>query len=227
LARQELAVLRSLLRDHSDLIGVVGCAFEAVPRDTFEIMTIVFPDRGLHLGVLGALLTSGGIAAADLRAIIESTGPDGPDDGYPGPGPRLAASLNLLHAVAVPSALATTVDELDFDGGNDIYMLIEQTLDIDTGGESDDYNVTSLEGIDALSGLLSLDLDGHGYHPAPLDLTPLAGHPTLAKLLLTGDCTTAGALESLPALRDLDVSMARLDDPDVLTRMEARGVTIH
>ncbi|MEV6930293.1 hypothetical protein AB0M46_38230 [Dactylosporangium sp. NPDC051485] len=189
-------------------------------------MTIVFADRGLHLGVLGALLAAGGITATDLKTIIDSTGPDGPDDGYPGPGPRLAASLNLLHSFAVPSALAAAVDRLDFDGGNDIYMLIEQTLDIDTGGESDDYNVTSLEGIHALSGLRSLNLDGHGYHPAPLDLTPLTGHPTLAKLFLTGDCTTAGALESLPALRDLDVALARLDDPAVLTRLEARGVTI-
>ncbi|XTZ17995.1 DUF6892 domain-containing protein [Micromonospora echinospora] len=189
-------------------------------------MTIVFADRGLHLGVLNALLTDEVIAAADLRAIIESTGPDGPDDGYPGPGPRLAASLDLLHAVTVPSAAAAAIDNLDFDGGNDIYMLVEQTLDIDTGGESDDYNVTSLEGIHALSGLQSLDLDGHGYHPAPLDLTPLTGHPNLSKLFLTGDCTGAEALESLPALRDLDVSLAHLDDPDVLTRLEARGVTV-
>ncbi|BCL16906.1 DUF6892 domain-containing protein [Micromonospora sagamiensis] len=190
-------------------------------------MTIVFADRGLHLGVLNALLTNGVIAAADLGAIVESTGPDGPDDGYPGPGPRLAASLDLLHAVTVPSAAAAAISHLDFDGGNEIYMLVEQTLDIDTGGESDDYNVTSLEGIQALSGLQSLDLDGHGYHPEPLDLTPLTGHPTLSELFLTGDCTGAGALESLPALRNLDITLAHLDDPDVPTRLEARGVTVH
>ncbi|MEU4568836.1 hypothetical protein [Micromonospora sp. NPDC023956] len=189
-------------------------------------MTIVFADRGLHLGVLNALLDDG-VSAADLRAIIESTSPDGPDDGYPGPGPRLAASLDLLHAVGVPSDAAAAIEHLDFDGGNDIYMLVEQTLDIDTGGESDDYGVTSLEGIGALSGLQSLDLDGHGYHPAPLDLTPLTGHPTLSELVLTGDCTGAGVLESLPALRNLDVSLAHLDDPDVATRLEARGVTVH
>lgn len=189
-------------------------------------MSIVFTDRGLHLGVLDALLDSGDIAADDLKAVVESTGPDGPDDGYPGPGPRLAASLNLLHAVPVPAATAATVDRLDFDGGNEIYMLIEQTLDIDTGGESDDYNVTSLDGIGALSGLLSLDLDGHGYRSTPLDLTPLADHPTLETLLLTGDCTAAGVLESLPALRELDVRLARLDDPDVPARLASRGVTI-
>ncbi|WP_033337671.1 DUF6892 domain-containing protein [Catenuloplanes japonicus] len=186
----------------------------------------IFADRGLHLGVLDTLLSNGGIAAADLRALVESTGPDGPDDGYPGPGPRLAASLALLHAVPIPPALAATVTEVDFDGSNDIYMLIEQTLDIDTGGESDDYNVASIEGIHLLPALLSLNLDGHGYHPDPLDLTPLAGHPALTTLMLTGACTAAGTLESLPALRNLDVGLARLDDPAVLPRLAARGVTV-
>jgi hypothetical protein len=189
-------------------------------------VTIVFADRGLHLGVLDALLNSGAIDADELKALVESTGPDGPEDGYPGPGPRLDASLALLHARAVSATEAASVDSLDFDGGNEIYMLVEQTLDIDTGGESDDYNVTSLEGVLQLPGLRSLDLDGHGYHPEPLDLTPLTGHPALTTLLLTGACTAAGALESLPALRDLDVTMARLDDPEVLTRLETRGVAI-
>jgi hypothetical protein len=189
-------------------------------------VTITFADRGLHVGVLNALLTGGVIAAADLTAIVDSTGPDGPDDGYPGPGPRLAASLEVLHAYALPAGAVATIEHLDFDGGNDIYMLIEQTLDIDTGGESDDYQVTSLAGIDALAALRSLSLDGHGYHPEPLDLTPLAGHPALADLTLTGTCTAAAVLESLPALRTLDISLARLDDPQVAGRLEDRGVTV-
>ncbi|MFI5915201.1 DUF6892 domain-containing protein [Dactylosporangium sp. NPDC051541] len=189
-------------------------------------MTIVFPDRGLHLGVLGALLDRGEIPADRITAIVGSTGPDGPDDGYPGPGPRLDESLDLLHAVPLPAAAVAAIDSLDFDGGNEIYMVIEQALDIDTGGESDDYNVTSLEGIDQLSGLRSLSLDGHGYHPEPLGLTPLTAHPALQNLILTGTCTEAAVLESLPHLQTLDVSLARLDDPEVPTRLEARGVTI-
>ncbi|MGC5028833.1 DUF6892 domain-containing protein [Micromonospora sp. DT229] len=188
-------------------------------------MDLVFPDRGLHLGVLNALLTSGALDSADLVAIVESTGPDGPDDGYPGPGPRLARSLDLLHAVAVPATEAAAITHLYFDGGNEIYLLIEKTLDIDTGGESDDYNVTSLEGIQALSGLESLDLDGHGYRSTPLDLTPLTGHPRLSVLRLTGFCSSA-ALESLPQLRNLDVHYADLDEPEVADRLAARGVTV-
>ncbi|HWS33051.1 MAG TPA: hypothetical protein VN408_09945 [Actinoplanes sp.] len=189
-------------------------------------MTLVLPDRGLHLGVLSALLTAGVIDDGTVRAIVESTGPDGPEDGYPGPGPRLAASLDLLHALPFTPAQAAAAEDVDFDGGNTVYMLVEEILDIDTGGESDDYTVHSLAGIHALSGLRSLDLDGHGYRDAPLDLTPLAGHPTLARLLLTGDSTAAGVLESLPALTDLDVSLAHLDDSTVLSRLESRGVAV-
>ncbi|GAA1582509.1 DUF6892 domain-containing protein [Actinoplanes couchii] len=190
-------------------------------------MSIVFADRGLHLGVLDALLNAGALDPAALVTIVESTGPDGPEDGYPGPGPRLAASLTLLHAFGITEAQAAAVEAVDFDGGNEIYMLVEQTLDIDTGGESDDYIVASLAGERQLPGLRSLDLDGHGYRSAALDLTPLAGHPTLEKLLLTGDATAAATLESLPALRDLDVSLAgNLDDPDVLNRLENRGVAV-
>ena len=183
-------------------------------------MTIVLADRGLHLGVLHALLTRGAIGAADLTAVIES----GPAGGRP--GPRLSAALDRLHALGLPAAEVAAIDRLDFDGGNDLYLLIERTLDVDTGGESDDYNVTSLAGIHQLPALRSLNLDGHGYHPGPLDLTPLSAHPALATLFLTGECTAAGTLESLPALRDLDVTLATLDDPGIVPRLEARRVTV-
>lgn len=188
------------------------------------IMTIVFADCGLHLGVLNALLDRGVIPAAELTAIVDSAGlavPDS-DSGWD----RLEAALPLLHAFPASSTEAAAIDRLDFDGGNDIYMWIERALGIDTGGESGYYRVESLEGIHALSGLRSLDLDGYGYRPAALDLTPLTDHPALSSLFLSGECTVAGALESLPSLRDLSVWLADLDDPDVLTRLEVRGVTV-
>lgn len=188
-------------------------------------MTLLIADRGLHLGVLDALLANGSITATDLTELVDSTGPDGPEDGYPGSGPRLWASLDLLHAFPVPAAAVARIDHLDFDGGNEIYMLIEQALDIDTGGESDDYDVMSLEGIQALTGLRSLYLNGHGYQTT-LDLTPLANHPGLTELHLYGDCTASVTLESLPALSSLDVTQAGIDDRDVLTRLAARGVTV-
>jgi hypothetical protein len=71
-----------------------------------------------------------------------------------------------------------------------------------------------------------LHLDGRGYQAAPPDLIPLEAHPTLAELLLAGDCTTAVTLESLPALRDMDITLAGLDGPEAVTRLHTGGVTV-
>jgi len=44
---------------------------------------------------------------------------------------------------------------------------------------------------------------------------------------LTGKCTNAKALETLPALNTLTARATDLDDPTVLERLAARGVEIH
>ncbi|MEU4693840.1 hypothetical protein [Actinoplanes sp. NPDC023714] len=77
-------------------------------------MTVAFPSRGLHLGVLDELLTSGAIDAAGLAAIV---------------GPSLGASLDLLHAVPVSSEQAATIESLDFDGGSEIYVSLARLDD--------------------------------------------------------------------------------------------------
>ncbi|WP_432992448.1 DUF6892 domain-containing protein [Dactylosporangium sp. CA-233914] len=179
---------------------------------------VTFPDRGLHLAVLDALLNCGVVSAGELVAGFDEL----PGDGYA----RVDAAARRLHARPLPADAVAGIESIDFDGGNDIYMAIEDALDWDTGGESDDYNLGSLAGIHALAALRSLDLNGHGYRRQPLDLTPLAGHPRLEELVLTGDCLASGVLQTLPALRSLDTSMARVDDPDVLPRLEARGVAV-
>ena len=49
----------------------------------------------------------------------------------------------------------------------------------------------------------------------------------LASIYLTGKCTNAKALETLPALNTLTARATDLDDPTVLERLAARGVEIH
>lgn len=185
------------------------------------------PDPGLFLGVIQALLEQEILSEDNLDpalADIETSGAE-PDD--ENEAERVAAAVALLHDLPIPNGALARIERLDFDGGNDIYMLIEEVLDIDTGGEEDYYNLQSLAGIDALTSLTSLNLDGHGYREAALDLSPLADHPTLASIYLTGKCTHAKALETLPALNTLTARASNLDDPTVLDRLAARGVEVN
>src|SRR5687767_6760991 len=132
------------------------------------------PDPGLFLGVLQALLDQEVISQDRLDPALAEIETSDEEDGDE--GERVAAAVATLHALPISADELARVERVDFDGGNDIYMLIEEVLDIQTGGEEDYYEVRSLEGIAALRSLTDLNLDGHGFRDAPLDLTPLAGH---------------------------------------------------
>ena len=126
----------------------------------------------------------------------------------------------LLHAVEATADLAVQQDMLDrvtklqFDGGNDVYNdLLPEALssrleceewELDTGGETEVFSVNSLDGIDKLANLESLDLDAHGFRKGGHDLTPLQGHAKLGELRLTGVAAGANVLTSLTALTKLD-----------------------
>lgn len=181
---------------------------------------IAFPDSGLHLAALGALLDLGKVKPEELRVLLADIDPEDVER-Y-----RIQDAVSCLSSFSLRRSDVEFIKRLDFDGGNSIYMLIESSLEVDTGGEADYYELGSLEGIDQMSSLESLDLDGHGYRDADLDLSPLAGHPTLASLRLSGRCTNAGALERMPALKTLKLPYAKVDDDAVLDRLTARGVTV-
>lgn len=179
-----------------------------------------FDDRGLHLAVLGALIDAG---ALDEKTIAERLAAADLD---PEPRYRVKDAIFELVTLPLPDEAVAAVTSLDFDGGNTIYGLIERAIDVDTGGETDDYELRSLAGVGALRALTRLDLDGHGYRAADLDLAPLAAHPALADVRLSGHCVNAAALASLPALAKLDVRHATLDDDALPDRLAARGVVV-
>lgn len=190
------------------------------------MIATVFPDSGFRLGVLDALLRAGqldeerlGERLADIREPDAEADRDDEDR-------WIGAALIRLAELELDPAQLAEIEAIHFDGGNDIYMLIEETLDIDTGGETDHYQVQSLVGIDRVPGLRSLNLDGHGYRKAAIDLEPLRDHPTLARLRLSGKCVGAAALEHMPALTHVDLGHGSLDDPSVLDRLAGRGVEI-
>ncbi|WP_433201107.1 DUF6892 domain-containing protein [Dactylosporangium sp. CS-047395] len=180
---------------------------------------VIFPDRGLHVGVLGALLDRGLISRAEIVAGFDTLTGTGQQ--------RLTAALDGLHARALPAGAVAAIERLDFDGGNSVYMAIEGELDYDTGGETDDHNVGSLAGLGALAALRDLSLEGHGYRTHVLDLAPLTGCSRISRLYLTGSCSSAQVLEALPNLRELNVRYARLDDPAVPERLRSRGVLVY
>lgn len=185
-----------------------------------------FPDPGLRLGILDALLRLGHLDAAGLQArLADIRDPDVEVDREE-EDRWIAEALARLAEVEIDPAHLCEIEQLDFDGGNDIYMLIEETLDIDTGGETDHYQVGSLVGIERLPGLQVLDLDGHGYRSAPLDLGPLRDHPAMRKVVLTGKCMGAQALEHIPTLAEVARRGSVVDDDAVLERLTARGVTV-
>jgi hypothetical protein len=184
------------------------------------------PDSGLRLAIFDALLGLGRLDEDALRDRLASIRDPEVEDPWEYENEWIAEALTRLEMVELDPAHLAEIERIDFDGGNDIYMLIEETLDIDTGGETDHYQLGSLAGIERLSALQSLNLDGHGYRKAPLDLGPLRDHPSLQRLWLSGKCIHAQVLEHLPALTKLDVGLGSVDDADVLDRLAARGVEV-
>jgi hypothetical protein len=184
------------------------------------------PDSGLRLAILDALLGLGHLDEDALRDRLASIRDPNVEDPWEFENEWIAEALGRLEMVELDPEHLAQIERIDFDGGNDIYMLIEETLDIDTGGETDHYQLGSLSGIERLTALETLNLDGHGYRKAPLDLSPLRDHPSLQRVWLSGKCIHAQALEQLPALCKLDVGLGGVDDDAVLDRLQARGIEI-
>jgi hypothetical protein len=183
---------------------------------------ILFPDPGFHIAVLGALLEMQTISTEDVQVTLEGLEFD--DD--TSETDRLLAAMARLHVLKLDPKDLARIESLDFDGGNEIYMLLEDGAGTETGGEDDTYGLLAITGIAALSSLKTLNLDGHGYREETLDLKPLEGHPALETLRLTGKCTPAKTLETLPNLAKLDLQYADVGAPTVIDRLAKRGVTI-
>ena len=190
---------------------------------------ITMPDAGLHVAVLGALLDAELISESAIEKHLASvTGEVEALDEDDMEG-RLGVVLRRLHALPLPAAKVAKIEALDFDGGNVIYMSLEEAAGTYSGGETDVYSLGSLEGIGALSRLTRLDLDSHGSPPdgEASDLSPLDGHPALEELWV-GDCKNADVLLRLPKLRLVKVlgSQAVITPASVLEGLEARGVRV-
>lgn len=207
----------------------------------------LFPDGGLRLGVLDALACAGsGLDCS--RAFDEAARRIKADDTlHEGEGDDRSLDLVsyqeevLRHAVAAlgqvefEASALEAVTWLGFDGGNEIYcMVIPEELasrlgcddyDLDSGGETDAFEVRSLEGLQRLSALEVLHLDGHGFNDEGLDLTPLRAHPTLREITLTGTVLHPEVLLSVPGLEQVSRVGKRITE-EVAAELRGRGVSL-
>jgi hypothetical protein len=118
-------------------------------------------------------------------------------------------------------AQLSSITELNFDGGNEIYFYVWYHWD----GESDEFTVTSLAGIEKCENL-------RAYNEATMvedcdlnDLLPLRNLESVQ--FGDGSLHRGGrALLELPALRSVTCFESSLLDSGVLAELSAKGVTV-
>ena len=130
---------------------------------------ITFPDIGLQLGVMNALLRQRLLterAISDYLKPVTAELSDEDDLNFDLTIERKRVGAALARLATFPLQLADVqrVRQLDFDGGNDIYMLIERLMHVDSGGEADYYLVGRLDGLEALTGLEDFVADGYAFN---------------------------------------------------------------
>jgi hypothetical protein len=178
-----------------------------------------FADPNFKLVVLDALISSGAIQLGPRdRLARHLLGPsyDEARDGYDLLKPVYAY---LVRYPLVAADLAA-VEELVFDGGNDIYAYAFPFWD----GETDAFDVHSLEGIELLANLrrievISLLLD--------TDLSHLSGLQQLEHVGLGhGPYQNGNSLLQLPKLKSVNCGRDAFSDSSLFPALGARGVSV-
>jgi hypothetical protein len=207
-----------------------------------------FVDPGLYLGVLNQLMERGALddtrCASALDAARDEVRADPSfwaDDEfeYENDNDYRAIRVLVRHlgSVDVTETELAGIDALHFEGGSALYMWIEEALGValeleypglDTGGESDTYDVLSLEGVEALHALRDLRLDCYAARVQEpyYSLAPLRRLAALEELYLNTRVTDPDALLDCAALtRVTSPAFARLD-PGIADALRARGVEV-
>jgi len=180
-----------------------------------------FADPHFKLVVLDALLTVEAIDLGSEEQLAKhflGAGHDRERGGY-----ELLQPVYdyLVRYPLTPEHLAA-VEQLVFDGGNEIYFFVRPIWD----GEGGEFNVRSLEGIALLPALRSINvismLDDR-------DLSRFADLKKLTTLSLDPQLyDNPETLLALPALKELSYFKDRSlpDDPQIKSALEAKGVKV-
>ena len=132
----------------------------------------------------------------------------------------MPACRDYLVAYPLTSAQLQAVGSLCLDGGLEIYRYMSYHWD----GESDGFDVRSLQGIEHCVNLREFDINAMC---GSLDLTPLRGLPALETLGLScGPHDGEDALLALPQLKTFTCFDDTLRDPSIRSALESRGVRV-
>jgi hypothetical protein len=179
-----------------------------------------FADPNFKLIVLSSLIDAGTIHLGPRRKLAEhilGPGYDEDRDGYD----LLQPVYDYLVRYPLTADHLAAVTSIDFDGGNEIYNYPYPYWD----GETGDFDVASLEGIERLINLKSIEII------SMLNDTDLARYAELKQLehigLNQGDRFANGeALLQLPNLKSLTCGALAFSDPSIIATLRARGVAV-
>lgn len=194
LRAQDWKRVEAVLEGKGAAAGKPSPAGKAGSSDAPKTLEQQVHDPALALGVLNALLRDGVVKKATLSKLVHSLDDDADES------QREALAVQELHRAHVTAEQLAAIEALSFDTDEPIYAWLAETIGADLGGESEALAVGSLEGIQHLTGLVSIDLR-HGY-ASGAKLDPVVEH-----------------LDRLPRLRRLGV------DPKVVSKAFLRKLT--
>jgi hypothetical protein len=178
-----------------------------------------FADPNFKLVVLSALAEAGAIHLGPrkkLAAHVLGPGYDEEQDGYD----LLTPVYDYLVRYPLTASHLAAVESINFDAGNEIYTYPLPFWD----GETGDFDIKSLEGIEQLVNLRRLEII------SLLEDTDLSCLATLQRLehvaLSHGPYQNGQRLLRLPKLSSLSCGSSAFDDPTLIPALRARGVAV-
>jgi hypothetical protein len=177
-----------------------------------------FADPNFKLTVLSSLLENDAIDLAgyeDLASFVLKRPVDLEKEGYE----LIREAYAYLVRYPLTDADLALVETLVFDGGNDIYPYCFRFW----SGETKEFDVRSVEGIDRCINLRSINCIAV---IEKLDIAQLLGLPKLEEIKLPQTCINPQRLLDLPALKKLAFHEGAIADPILLARLRAKGVTV-
>lgn len=130
---------------------------------------------------------------------------------------------SALLAIALPPDVLARITQIVWNGGNDVCGVVWSQWD----GETDEFDVTDLGGIEACTGLRCLELSSAA---AVRSVEPLGTLHALEELDLSGNrgpIQDLHPLRALPRLRQLELGCNYVNsapNQEVLRQLKARGV---